>query len=483
MSNQDKPASKMHSRRQFLRSVGAAGAAAGTGLSVGLGTTAMAAEPGGDYDVIVVGSGFAGVTAARNASLAGLKVLHLEASGRLGGRTFTSKFAHHDIDLGGTWFGWGQPHVWAEKMRYDVPVVESAAYAASHYVWFDENRQRKEGSPDDFWSIMGPANDVFFGPAREAFPRPYDPLFVPDTKHLDNMSAAQAIEALDVTAEQKSLLHAFAAINGHSFSDQSSYLDQLRWIALGGFSQSFMWDNLGRFRFEGGTASLLNQMHDDSQAEFKPGHPVTRVEQKADKVYVTTARKETFVARKVILAVPLNVVHRIEFSPAISATKLDVSRERHTGSGVKAYIRIKGKHPVMFGQSTQQSPFTFLWTEYDDDDSQILVGFGASPQLLDTADQDAVAAAVKAFLPEVEVLESVSYNWNADPFAQGTWCMYRPGVLTGALKELQRPEGHVHFATSDIANGWRGFIDGAIESGAHAAQVVVDELQPERVTS
>lgn len=485
MSKNKKTDTPPNSRRQFLRSVGMAGAVAGTGLSLGLGAKAMAAQAeDGEYDVIVVGSGFAGVTAARDSSQAGLKVLHLEASGRLGGRTFTSTFGHHDVDLGGTWIGWGQPHVWAEKMRYDVPVVESAAYSASQYVWFDEKGTRKEGLPDDFWGIMGPANDVFYGPARDAFPRPYDPLFVPDSKNLDKMSAGEAIEALDVTAEQKSLLHAFAAINGHSFSDQSSYLDQLRWIALGGFSQSFMWDNLGRFRFEGGTQSLLTKIHEDSMAEFKRGQPVTRVEQKGDRVQVTTARKETFVGKKVILAVPLNVIHKIEFAPAISQTKTKVSRERHTGSGVKAYARIKGKQPLMFGQGTQKMPFTFLWTEYDDDDdSQILVGFGASPELLDTADPDAVAKAVRQFLPDAEVLESASYNWNADPFALGTWCMYRPGVLTGALEELQRPEGNVYFATSDIASGWRGFIDGAIESGARAAELVAESLKNEKVTA
>ena len=50
--------------------------------------------------------------------------------------------------------------------------------------------------------------------------------------------------------------------------------------------------------------------------------------------------------------------------------------------------------------------------------------------------------------------------------------MLRPGQLTGALAELQRPEGRIILAGSDYASGWRGFIDGAIESGLRAAHLV-----------
>ncbi len=69
-------------------------------------------------------------------------------------------------------------------------------------------------------------------------------------------------------------------------------------------------------------------------------------------------------------------------------------------------------------------------------------------------------------------MESFGYDWNLDPYSKGTWCMYRPNVLTEDLTELQRPEGNVFFAGSDIANGWRGFIDGAVESGMRVAHDV-----------
>ncbi|MEM7132792.1 MAG: FAD-dependent oxidoreductase [Chloroflexota bacterium] len=56
-----------------------------------------------------------------------------------------------------------------------------------------------------------------------------------------------------------------------------------------------------------------------------------------------------------------------------------------------------------------------------------------------------------------------------DPHALGTWCSYQPGQTSRYLKQAQASEGRLTFAGTDIANGWRGFIGGAIESGLRAA--------------
>jgi hypothetical protein len=160
----------------------------------------------------------------------------------------------------------------------------------------------------------------------------------------------------------------------------------------------------------------------------------------------------------------------------VSATKLRVSRARHTGSGTKVYARIKTASPVFLAHGTHDMPLNFLWTEYDDRDSQLLVGFGPSPRLLEIADDRAVLRAVRAFVPDAELIECFGYDWNIDPWSRGTWCMYRPNVLTADLRELQRAEGKVHFCGSDIANGWRGFIDGAIESGLNVGWRVAAQL-------
>ena len=54
--------------------------------------------------------------------------------------------------------------------------------------------------------------------------------------------------------------------------------------------------------------------------------------------------------------------------------------------------------------------------------------------------------------------------------------MFRPNQLTRHLAELQEPEGRVYLATADVADGWNGFIDGAIESGLTTARKVARAL-------
>jgi monoamine oxidase len=63
-----------------------------------------------------------------------------------------------------------------------------------------------------------------------------------------------------------------------------------------------------------------------------------------------------------------------------------------------------------------------------------------------------------------------AHDWTKDPLSRTTWMTRRPGQLTRDLAGLQQPAGVVHFASSDNASLWGGFIDGAIESGLREAR-------------
>lgn len=461
-------------RRSFLK-VTAGGLALG-GTSLALGGDQSTADPTQTHwDVIVIGGGFAGVTAARDLSLRGRRTLLVEARPRLGGRTFTAAFGGHRIDLGGTWIGSAQPFVWSEINRYGLPLEESAAAQAEQVVWWEDEARRVTGL-DEYAAIYEPAANAFYAPAREALPRPFEALAAPDRAGLDQKTAREAIERLQLSPTARDLILSFAAINGHAYANRSSYLDQLRWFALAGYDVWRLWDNLSRFRIAGGTAALLEQMAADSRAELMLSTPVRAVTQSANGVDVVTGRGQTLRTASLLVAVPLNCLDDIDFQPGLSSVKQEASRRRHTGSGTKVYAKIRGEQPVFFGHGRETDPLCFAWTEYADPDARILCGFGASPELLDVNDTDAVRAAFSRFQPSIELDSSVSYDWNLDPYAKGTWCMFPPGLLTEGLEELQRPEGRVFFAGSDIASGWRGFIDGAIESGARVASHIHHHL-------
>ena len=113
-------------------------------------------------------------------------------------------------------------------------------------------------------------------------------------------------------------------------------------------------------------------------------------------------------------------------------------------------------------------PFGYLSSEtLVGDGTQLLIGFGPRPHC-DPADRAAMQASLDAILPGYEVVDATAHDWFADEYSRGTWAIHRPGWYEHHHAAMRRPEGNVILAGSDLANGWAGFIDGAIEPGAPA---------------
>ena len=173
-------------RRDFLATTAAAGAA---GV---LQSRAPAFAAGGgktDFDVAVVGGGFAGATAARELGKNGYSVVLLEARNRLGGRTFTSTFADQEIEFGGAWVHWLQPYVWSEMERYGLGVVEDPFTGLDLTRVMGNDGVAKSVDPDRFLADIRDGFQKFCHDVWEIFPRPYEPLHNPKVLELDSNRA------------------------------------------------------------------------------------------------------------------------------------------------------------------------------------------------------------------------------------------------------------------------------------------------------
>jgi monoamine oxidase len=108
--------------------------------------------------------------------------------------------------------------------------------------------------------------------------------------------------------------------------------------------------------------------------------------------------------------------------------------------------------------------------------------FGQNGKLQDPTKSDEIISEFKKLQPEGGVRGYVSHTWSKDPFAKGAWFAAAPKWATRNLEALQKPHGRVFMANADWAQGWRGFIDGAIEQGARAAAVTKRAFQQEDCT-
>lgn len=86
------------------------------------------------YDIIVVGAGYCGLTAARNAAVEGLNVLLIEGRDRIGGRSWSSNIDGYPFEMGGTWVHWGQSNTWREISRYQMTNDVEKSFDFSHGV-------------------------------------------------------------------------------------------------------------------------------------------------------------------------------------------------------------------------------------------------------------------------------------------------------------------------------------------------------------
>jgi len=77
-----------------------------------------------------------------------------------------------------------------------------------------------------------------------------------------------------------------------------------------------------------------------------------------------------------------------------------------------------------------------------------------------------------------EITAYLTHPWHTDPYAKGVWACFGPNYTSTYLQELQKPHGKVFFASADTADGWRGFVDGAVERGSRAAGDVARLLRP-----
>ena len=419
------------------------------------------------HDVVVIGGGFAGVTTARETTLRRASTLLIEARDRLGGRTWTDTWNGTAIERGGGWVHWHQLHVWSEITRAGlaVEISEDAQVAA----WF-VGEERRSGTIRERDAIAERGWNQFVNGVEDALPQPHDPLFAKDRlARFDAQTIAERVEELDLDEEERDVLVAELESVAHGRLDDAGAVSVLRWHALSGGSLALTQFTGGRVTLRDGTRSVLEAIAGGAEVETRLSTPVAAVSRRGGGVEVHTRAGETLPGRVAVVAVPLNALGGIEFDPPLSDAKREAIALGQASCGIKIFIHARGE-PTFQNAIKPGHPFGYLDTEVlYPDGTQLMIGFGLDAEACDADDLAAVQRQLDEILPGYEALAATAHDWLADEFSRGTWAIHRPGWYTRHHAEMQKPEGPIVFAGSDFANGWAGFMDGAIESGLRAS--------------
>ena len=425
------------------------------------------------YDVIVIGAGFAGLRAARDLHDAGKTVLVLEARDRIGGRTHYDYLDGLDqkVEYGGTWImPKFQPKVAAEVERYGLDLTTSPE--PQQMRWHFGGETVTGGFPIPFAQIaefertmaliIAESKRIEWGVPFEQ--QGLEDLDIPFSEWLDKNN---------VTGHTREIVSSYGSALCFGVAPSSvSALHVISWVTGSGNSawELFLGPTI---KFGAGTASLYNRLADD--VEVKVSTPVVGVAQTGDTVSITAEDGATYEARSAIVAVPLNTWKSITFSPSLSTEKEEFTKEELAGRDIKLWAQVRGIPEYAAGLGWE-TPLQWLSCEFQREEGSIMCGFAFDEAELDPNDRASVERAINAYFPEGEVVAWWSEDWNGNQYSMGTWTAFRPGQITRFGAASRKAEGLLSFATADVAVGFSGWIEGALESGETAAQETLAKL-------
>ena len=494
-------------RSVLLGGAGGLAAAAVAGCSGSSSAVPVAATTSGGpssaertADVVIVGAGLAGLTAARELVRRGKSVVVLEARDRVGGRLLNHDLGNGVVtEVGGQYIGPTQDRIAA--LAKAVGVGTFPTYNDGSNVLLLKGKRSTypaTGLPNDptvasdllkvVSELDGMAKTVPVErpwTARRAAEWDSQTLETYLQSVLRNPGARTLVDAAiksiwGAEARDLSLLYVlfYVAAAGNDANPGSF----LRLVTTAGGAQEK--------RFVGGSQRVAIQVAAALGERVVLSAPVRRIEQAGSSVIVTHDHGRVRAGR-VVVAVPPSLTTRIDWAPALPSRRAQLAQRAPQGSLIKAevvYDRPFWRDAKLSGQAV--ADIGLARSTFDNTPPSggpaILFGFVGGTEARSWADQSdskrrtqVLSEFAALFGPKAQQAKDyIEKDWSSEEWTRGCPTAFLPpGVLLEYGSALRKPFGRVHWAGTETATYWYGYMDGAVRSGERVAAEVAAATQ------
>jgi putrescine oxidase len=441
-------------------------------------------------DVVVIGAGASGLTAATDLVNAGLTVAVLEARDRVGGRLWTDEIDGAMLEIGGQWVSPDQDALKATLAELGLETY--SRYRDGDNVYIDRDRALTRFEGEIF--PVAPATEREIVTLIEKIDSlvaeidPDQPWAHPRAKELDEISFSRWLETQTDDLEARDNIGMFVAgamltKPVHAFSALQALLMA---ASAGSFSNLVDADFILDERVIGGLQQVPLLLAERLGEDVHLGQAVRTLRWSTDGVTAVTDDLEVH-ARFAVVAVPPVLIPRIGFEPPLPRRQQQMHQHLSMGFVIKVHAVYETPFWRENGLSgTAFSPYELVHEAYDNtnhgDSRGTLVGFVS----------DEEADEVFALSPEgrkLRVLTSLSHyygeqaltpivyyesDWGSEEWTRGAYAAsFDLGGLARYGSDLRRAVGPISFSCSDMAGKGYQHVDGAIRVGHETAAAII----------
>ncbi|MGW4532588.1 flavin monoamine oxidase family protein [Nocardia sp. NPDC004340] len=442
-------------------------------------------------DVVIVGAGPSGLTAAAELRKAGLTVAALEARDRVGGRTWTGDIDGATIEIGGQWLS--PHHTAALALVQELGLETFSRYRDGESVYLAADGTRQQFVGDVFPAAPETAAEIdrliklldelaaeVGAEAPWTHPQAAELDSVPFSiwleRQSDNEYARETVSFYVAGAMLTKPAHTFSTLQAlHMAAAQGSYTSLA--------TDTFMLDK----RVIGGMQQVSQRLAATLGEDLHLGAPVRRIQWSEAGVTAFADGDLEVRASRLVLAVPPNLYAGISFDPPLPRRRHQMYQHMSFGFVVKVHAvyetpfwRAKGLSGTGFSDTDMVSEV------YDNTnhgmDNGAMVGFIAHEQAdayfaMGPAERKRAAldCLVRYLGPEAaEPVVFYESDWGSEEWTRGAYGVsFDLGGMTRYGHDHRDPIGPMHFACSDLAGHGFQHVDGAVRMGKAAAAAIV----------